>query len=65
MIVVYDENKTYTLQVLQAVFEVAEENIRRSPNLKSDLDFRVIIGSDFELQAESQPESQPLLTTEE
>jgi LCP family protein required for cell wall assembly len=50
VIVVYDENKTFTLDVLKAIFEVDEENIRRSPNLKSDLDFRVIIGSDFELQ---------------
>lgn len=61
VIVVYDDSKTYTLQVLAALFEVTEENIRRSPNLKSDLDFRVIIGSDFELQNGSQP----LLTTEE
>jgi len=27
---------------------VSEENIRRSPNLQSDMDFRVIIGSDFD-----------------
>jgi LCP family protein required for cell wall assembly len=60
VIVVYDESKTYTLQVLKALFEVAEENIRRSPNLKSELDFRVIIGSDFELSGDLQP----LLTTE-
>jgi hypothetical protein len=45
--------------VLSALFEVEEENIRRSPNLKSDVDFRVIIGSDFEL---SGPQS---LTAEE
>ena len=50
VIVVYNENKTFTLDVLKAIFNVDEENIRRSPNLKSDLDFRVIIGSDFELQ---------------
>jgi hypothetical protein len=49
VIVVYNESKVYTLQVLAALFEVDEENIRRSPNLKSDVDFRVIIGSDFEL----------------
>ncbi|MBN1992852.1 MAG: LCP family protein [Anaerolineae bacterium] len=61
VIVVYNESKTYTLQVLTALFAVTEENIRRSPNLKSDLDFRVIIGSDFELSGGSQP----LLTTEE
>jgi LCP family protein required for cell wall assembly len=61
VIVVYDEGKTYTLQVLTALFAVEEENIRRSPNLKSDVDFRVIIGSDFELSSGSQP----LLTPEE
>ena len=54
MIVVYNENKTFTLDVLKAIFNVDEENIRRSPNLKSDLDFRVIIGSDFELQSGTQ-----------
>ena len=48
VIVVYNEEKIYTLQVLTALFEVEEENIRRSPNLKSDVDFRVIIGSDFD-----------------
>ena len=54
VIVVYNENKTFTLDVLKAIFNVDEENIRRSPNLKSDLDFRVIIGSDFELQSGTQ-----------
>lgn len=49
VLVIYDESNTYTLQVLTALFEVAEENVRRSPNLKSEVDFRVIIGSDFEL----------------
>jgi LCP family protein required for cell wall assembly len=53
VIVVYDESKIYTLQVLAALFEVSEENIRRSPNLKSDVDFRVIIGSNFELPGAS------------
>jgi hypothetical protein len=53
VIVVYDESKIYTLQVLAALFEVSEENIRRSPNLKSDMDFRVIIGSSFELPGTS------------
>ncbi len=49
VIVVYDEGKTYTLQVLATLFNVSDENIRRSPNLQSDMDFRVIIGSDFDL----------------
>jgi len=57
VIVVYSEEKNYTLQVLTAVFNVSEENIRRSPNLKSDVDFRVIIGSDFELPGTPQPKA--------
>jgi hypothetical protein len=35
--------------LLSDIFNVADENIRRSPNLKSDVDIRVIIGADFEL----------------
>lgn len=54
VIVVYSEDKNYTLQVLKVIFNVTEENIRRSPNLKSDVDFRVIIGSDFEIPGNPQ-----------
>ncbi len=54
VIVVYDDSKVYTLQVLAALFAVEEENIRSSPNLKSDVDFRVIVGSDFELPSGTQ-----------
>jgi LCP family protein required for cell wall assembly len=54
VIVVYNENKNYTLQLLIALFEVSEENIRRSPNLKSDVDFRLIIGSDFKFPGDEQ-----------
>lgn len=54
VIVVYDESKVYTLKVLSTLFSVEEENIRRSPNLKSDVDFRVITGSDFELPGADQ-----------
>jgi LCP family protein required for cell wall assembly len=59
VIVVYNEQKSYTLEVLKALFDVSEENVRLSPNLKSEVDFRVIIGSDFELSAG------PLLTVGE
>jgi hypothetical protein len=59
VIVVYNENKIYTLQVLAALFEVSEENIRRSPNLKSDVDFRVIVGSNFELPVPTALTSEP------
>ena len=41
--------KPYAIQVLTEVFNVANENIRRSPNLKSDVDLRVIIGADFRM----------------
>jgi hypothetical protein len=54
VIVVYNDTKTYTLQVLQALFKVSEQNIRRSPNLKSDLDIRVIVGSDFQAPGNEQ-----------
>jgi LCP family protein required for cell wall assembly len=49
VIVVYTEEKNYTLQLLSAIFNVSDENIRRSPSLKSDVDFRVIVGSDFDI----------------
>jgi LCP family protein required for cell wall assembly len=59
VIVVYNESKVYTLQVLAALFEVSEENVRRSPNLKSDVDFRVIVGSNFELPTPASLTTQP------
>ena len=39
--------KPYTIESLTVIFNVADENIRRSPNLKSDVDIRLIIGADF------------------
>ncbi len=62
VIVVYSEEKNYTLQLLKTLFNVSEVNIRRSPNLQSDVDFRVIIGGDFNLQNQLDA---PLTTTEE
>jgi len=41
--------KLYTVQVLVDLFNVANENIRRSSNLKSEVDVRVIVGADFHL----------------
>jgi LCP family protein required for cell wall assembly len=41
--------KEYTIQSLAALFNVTPENIRRSPNLKSEVDIRLIIGQDFVL----------------
>lgn len=55
VIVVYDDSKIYTLEVLKAIFAIEDQNIRPSPNLKSDVDFRVIIGSDFDLTGTAQP----------
>ena len=43
--------KEYTIQSLAVLFNVTPENIRRSPNLKSEVDIRLIIGQDFVLPA--------------
>jgi hypothetical protein len=48
--------KEYALMVLADTFNVAEENIRRSPNLKSDVDLRVIIGADFQIPEAQTPQ---------
>lgn len=39
--------KTYTLEQLIAIFQVTPENVRNSPNLRSQIDIRVIVGQDF------------------
>ncbi len=41
--------KEHTIQSLVVLFNVTPENIRRSPNLKSEVDIRLIIGQDFTL----------------
>jgi LCP family protein required for cell wall assembly len=43
--------KTYTLERLVELFQVAPENVRRSPNLRSPVDIRVIVGHDLSLPA--------------
>ena len=50
--------KTYALMVLTEIFNVADENIRQSLNLKSDVDIRVIIGADFQLPEEGAQSSE-------
>ena len=49
VLVVYDESKIYTIQMLATIFDVQENNIRLSPRPQDGLDVRVIIGSDFEI----------------
>jgi hypothetical protein len=39
--------KSYTLNLLVEMFGVAPENVRPSPNLRSPIDIRVIVGQDF------------------
>jgi LCP family protein required for cell wall assembly len=39
-------SKTYTLDRLIETFQVAPENVRYSPNLRSQIDIRVIVGQD-------------------
>ena len=41
--------KEYTIQSLAVLFNVTPENIRRSLNLKSEIDIRLIVGQDFTL----------------
>jgi hypothetical protein len=41
--------KEYTIQNLAVLFDVTPENIRRSLNLKSEVDIRLIVGQDFTL----------------
>ncbi|MFQ5575818.1 MAG: LCP family protein [Anaerolineae bacterium] len=55
-VIVDYSGKEYTLGTLVNFFNVTPENIRRSTNLKSDVDIRVIIGADFELP-ETSPQS--------
>ncbi len=48
IIIDYTE-KSHTIEHLANSFNVAPENIRRSPNLKSEVDIRIILGADFHL----------------
>ncbi len=41
--------KTFTLERLVEKFQVTPENVRRSPNLRSQIDIRIIVGQDFVL----------------
>jgi len=59
-VIVDYSGKEYTLGTLVNFFNVAPENIRRSPNLQSDVDIRVIIGADFELP-DTSPQSSVVL----
>jgi LCP family protein required for cell wall assembly len=42
--------KTFTLESLIEKFQVTPENVRRSPNLRSQIDIRIIVGQDFLLR---------------
>jgi LCP family protein required for cell wall assembly len=44
-------NKEYTLGRLVELFQVTPENVRRSPNLRSQIDIRIIVGQDFLLSS--------------
>lgn len=43
--------KVYTLEQLVEAFQVTPENVRRSPNLRSQIDIRVIVGQDYLLSS--------------
>ncbi|MEJ2209665.1 MAG: LCP family protein [Anaerolineae bacterium] len=42
--------KSFTLESLIEKFQVTPENVRRSPNLRSQIDIRIIVGQDFLLR---------------
>jgi LCP family protein required for cell wall assembly len=48
-VVVDYTGKLYTLERLVDIFQVTPENVRRSTNLRSEIDVRVIVGQDFAL----------------
>ena len=39
--------KTFTLEKLIEYFAVSPENVRHSPNLRSQIDIRIVVGQDF------------------
>ena len=45
-VIVDYSGKTYTLSRLVELFRVAPDNVRHSPNLRSQIDVRVIVGQD-------------------
>ena len=44
-------SKTFTLERLVEEFQATPENVRHSPNLRSEIDIRVIVGQDFVLSS--------------
>lgn len=50
-IIVDYSGKSYTVSLLAKLFHVEAGNVRRSPNSKSGVDIRIIIGEDFDLPA--------------
>ncbi len=48
-VVVDYTGKTFTLERLIDLFQVTPENVRRSPNLRSQVDIRIIVGQDYQL----------------
>ncbi len=51
----YNGNKNATITALAQIFHVDPENIRRSTNVKSDVDIRIILGADWTLPEKTQP----------
>jgi hypothetical protein len=45
-VIVDYSGKNYTLQRLVEQFQVTPENVRRSPDVRSQIDIRVIVGQD-------------------
>jgi LCP family protein required for cell wall assembly len=54
-VVVDYTGKTYTLERLVDLFQVTPENVRYSPNLRSQVDLRIVVGQDFLLHFPQMP----------
>ena len=50
-IIIDYSGKSYTIGLLAELFHVEAENVRRSPNSRSEIDIRIIIGENFDLPA--------------
>ncbi len=47
-VVIESNSRPYALNLLLTIFKVAPDKVRKSPNPKSDVDIRIIIGKDFD-----------------
>jgi LCP family protein required for cell wall assembly len=47
-VIVESHNRAYTRDQLLKIFRVSSDKVRKNPNAKSDVDYRITIGADFD-----------------